>query len=194
MRRLRLALLVSARIEEGRRRKGYGLSRGTQAQTISKATPEPSHSTYEAPADKSNMARYLFGGFERCLYPVQKFQSDPERKLSVILERDALKWFKPVKGQFQLYYKLGHDHHEYQPDFVAETADCIYMLEPKAANNMSDADVLAKRDAAVKWCKQASEYTSSCEGKPWQYVLIPHDAIAQNMTLVGLAKRYGIVE
>ena len=27
-------------------------------------------------ADKSNMAKYLFGGFARCLYPVQKFQSD----------------------------------------------------------------------------------------------------------------------
>jgi type III restriction enzyme len=35
------------------------------------------------------MAKYLFGGFKRCLYPVQKFQSDAERKLSVTLEREA---------------------------------------------------------------------------------------------------------
>jgi type III restriction enzyme len=27
-------------------------------------------------------------------------------------------------------------------------------------------------------------------GKPWQYVLIPHNAIAQNMTLKGLGDRY----
>jgi hypothetical protein len=35
-----------------------------------------------SPADKSNMAMYLFGGFERCLYPVRKSDSDPERKLA----------------------------------------------------------------------------------------------------------------
>jgi hypothetical protein len=51
-----------------------------------------------SPDDKSNMAKYLFGGFQRCLYPVQKFDSDAERKLAVILERDVLKWFKPAKG------------------------------------------------------------------------------------------------
>ena len=75
----------------------------------------------QSPADKSNMARYLFGGFQRCLYAVQKFQSDAERRLAVILERDAQKWFKPAKGQFQIFYKSGADHLEYQPDFVAET-------------------------------------------------------------------------
>jgi type III restriction enzyme len=55
-----------------------------------------------SPADKSNMARYLFGGFRRCLYPVQKFQSDPERKLAVILDRETLKRFWPAKGQFEV--------------------------------------------------------------------------------------------
>jgi type III restriction enzyme len=143
-----------------------------------------------SPADKSNMAKYLFGGFQRCLYPVQKFQSDPERRLAVILERETLKWFKPAKGQFQIYYKSGAEHPEYQPDFVAETNKCIYMLEPKAANQMTDAEVLAKRDAAVKWCKQASHYALSYEGKPWKYLLIPHVAIADNMTLDGLALQF----
>ena len=136
------------------------------------------------------MAKYLFGGFQRCLYSVQKFQAEAERKLAVILERESFKWFKPAKGQFQIYYKSGADHPEYQPDFVAETVECIYMLEPKAANQMEDADVIAKRDAAVKWCKRASEHADSYGGKPWKYVLIPHDAIAENMTLSGLSNRF----
>jgi type III restriction enzyme len=140
-----------------------------------------------SPADKSNMAKYLFGGFTKCLYPVQKFHSEAERRLAVILEREALKWFKPAKGQFQIYYKHGADHHEYQPDFVAETADTIYMLEPKARNELEDAIVLAKRDVAVAWCSNASEYTLKHGGKPWKYALIPHDKIAANMTLEGLA-------
>jgi type III restriction enzyme len=28
-------------------------------------------------------------------------------------------------------------------------------------------------------------------GKHWRYVLIPHDAIAENMTLLGLTKKFG---
>lgn len=146
----------------------------------------------ESPADKSNMARYLFGGFERCLYPVQKFDSDSERRLAVILDRDSLKWFRPAKGQFQIHYRSGGQHVEYQPDFVAETTAVIYMLEPKASNAMDDADVLAKRDAAANWCSQASEYSRSIGGKPWRYVLLPHDSIASNMTLDGLAAQFGV--
>lgn len=143
-----------------------------------------------SPADKSNMAKYLFGGFKRCLYPMQKFQSDAERKLSVILEREALKWFKPAKGQFQLFYKSGVEQLEYQPDFVAETSDLVYMLEPKARNQMEDTDVLAKKAAAVQWCRNASNHAASYQGKPWHYALIPHDVISENMTLRGLAERF----
>ncbi|OQY79708.1 MAG: type III restriction endonuclease subunit R [Chloroflexi bacterium UTCFX4] len=146
----------------------------------------------QAPADKSNMAKYLFMGFTRCLYPYQKFQSDAERRLAVILDHESEKWFKPAKGQFQLFYKWGSDHLEYQPDFVAETANAIYMLESKAANEMTDAQVLAKRDAAVQWCKHASAHAASHNGKPWQYALIPHDVIAGNMTLDWLVNQYGV--
>jgi type III restriction enzyme len=144
------------------------------------------------PADKSNMAKYLFGGFERCLYPVQKFQSDSERKLSIILDREAQKWFKPAKGQFQIFYKSGPDNPEYQPDFVAETETTIYMMEPKARNEMEEDEVLAKMVAAVKWCKQASDHAATCGGKPWHYLLIPHDTITENMTIAGLASYFQV--
>lgn len=154
------------------------------------AVHEPPADYRVSPADKSNMAKYLFGGFKRCLYPVQKFDSDTERKLAVILERDATKWFKPAKGQFQMFYRQGADHLEYQPDFVAETADTIYMLEPKASNQMTDPIVLAKKEAAIKWCVNASNHAATCGGKPWRYVLIPHDAIAENMTLGALANQF----
>lgn len=143
-----------------------------------------------SPPDKSNMAKYVFGGFTRCLYPLQKFDSDAERKLAVILERDALKWFKPARGQFQLYYRNGGDVQEYQPDFVAETTDAVHMLEPKMRKELDDATVLAKRDVAVKWCANASTYSATHGMKPWAYVLIPHDAIAENMTLSGLARQF----
>ena len=119
---------------------------------------------------------------------MQKFVSDAERKLAVILEREASKWFKPAKGQFQIFYRQGADHLEYQPDFVAETTDTIYMLEPKASNQLDDTVVLAKKEVAIKWCANASKHAESYGGKPWQYVLIPHDAIMENMTIKGFAQ------
>lgn len=143
-----------------------------------------------SPADKSNMSKFLFSGFTRCLYPIQKFQSDAERRLAVILEREALKWFKPARGQFQIYYKSGADTPEYQPDFVAETKDRIFMLEPKASNQMTDPEVVAKRDVATTWCKRASDHARGHGGKLWTYLLIPHDVISENMTLDGLAGRH----
>jgi type III restriction enzyme len=167
--------------------KGFSELRAS-AYTVSAS--EPTLDFRHSPADKSNMAKYLFGGFQRCLYPVQKFQSDSERKLAVILEREAEKWFKPAKGQFQLFYRRGADHPEYQPDFVAETADRIYMIEPKKSSEIKDAEVLAKRDVAVRWCGHATEYAAGHGGKPWSYLLVPHDAIAENMSLVGLASRF----
>ncbi len=153
---------------------------------------EPTADYRVSPSDKSNMAKYLFGGFKRCLYPVQKFGSDAERKLAVILDRDASRWFKPAKGQFQIYYRQGSEHLEYQPDFVAEADGAIYMLEPKASNEMNDPIVLAKKESAVQWCRNASENAAKHGDKPWLYALIPHTAIAENMTLIGLVQQFGV--
>ncbi len=146
----------------------------------------------QAPADKSNMVRYLFAGFTRCLYQIQKFHSDSERKLAVILERESIKWFRPAKGQFQIFYKLGSDHFEYQPDFVAETDKCIFMLEPKAKNEMATPEVTAKKEAAIKWCINATNHSKTYNGKPWKYLLLPHDIIAENMTLSLLSSQFEI--
>ena len=65
--------------------------------------------------DPCRIRQMLFGGFARCLYPLQKFDSDTERRFAIILERDAVKWFKPAKSQFRIYYKLGSER-EYIPD------------------------------------------------------------------------------
>jgi len=149
---------------------------------------EPTLDFQHAPPDKSNWGRYLFSGFKRCLYPVLKFQSDAERKLAVILDREAMRWFRPSRGQFQIFYKLGTEHPEYQPDFVAETKEAIYMLEPKARDELKSPEVQAKQEAAEQWCKHASAYARSYGGKPWKYVLIPHDIISVNMDIDGLIK------
>jgi type III restriction enzyme len=65
------------------------------------------------------------------------------------------------------------------------------MLEPKARNEMTDPEVLAKKDSAMKWCVNATDRNLSNGGKLWKYLLIPHDAIADNMTLTGLVAPFG---
>lgn len=170
------------------------ISRGfTALKETAFAQSEPTMDFRISPVDKSNMGKYLFSGFQRCLYSVAKFQSDSERALSVILDRESEKWFRPAKGQFQIYYQWKGEQPEYQPDFVVETDDGIFMLEAKRRSEMDDLEVLAKRDAAVTWCRHASDYARKTSGKTWSYSLIPHDAIASNMTLVGLVERWGIV-
>ncbi len=144
-------------------------------------------------ADRSKIDQIVFTGFKRGLFALAKFQSDSERKFAIVLETDASveRWFRPALGQFQLFYKSGNDHREYQPDFVVETSERTYMCEPKARNDMQDSEVMTKKAAAVEWCRHASVHAQGYGGKPWSYLLIPHDAIAENMTLAGLASRFG---
>ena len=145
---------------------------------------EPIRSYRETIEELGKIKQMLFGDFQRCLYPLQKFDSDTERRFSVILEREALKWLKPAKGQFQIYYKFGSEQPEYIPDFVVEVDTMIWMVETKKRADMTSEEVIAKADAAVKWCKEASIYTRSVGGKEWRYLLIPHDGINEAMRLV----------
>lgn len=145
---------------------------------------------FRAPvSDKQDIRKMLFAGFERCLYRIQKFDSDSERRFSVILENDkeVLKWFKPAKGVFQIHYK---NDDAYEPDFVIETKTAKLICEPKAASEMTAEDVLAKAKAAVEWCSHATAHEKQHGGKPWLYLLIPHDAISDNKTLQGLTATY----
>jgi type III restriction enzyme len=128
----------------------------------------------ETVEDVGRIKQMLFGGFTKCLYPLQKFDSDTERRFAVVLERDALKWFKPAKGQFQIYYKFGTEQPEYVPDFVAEVDAAVLMVETKARSDIDTQEVQAKA-AAAKWCRHASNYAVSVGTKRWQYLLVPHD-------------------
>ncbi len=140
---------------------------------------------------RNRIGTMVFGGFRKCLYPVQKFDSDSERRFAVLLENDAdvLKWFKPAKGDFQIHYS----HEEsYEPDFVVETKTEKYLCEPKRVSEMADEIVLAKANAAATWCSHATAHAKENNGKPWRYLLIPHDQIQDQMTLAGLAARYEV--
>lgn len=142
------------------------------------------------PVEEKLMIRgMLFGGFKRCLYPAQRFQSDTERRFAVLLENDndVVKWFKPGKDVFRIYYK---GDVPYEPDFVVETKTAKLICEPKAVKEMQTDEVKEKAKAAVEWCEHASAHEKQVGGKPWGYLLIPHDAVTETKTLQGLAAAY----
>jgi len=104
----------------------------------------------------------------------------------VILENDkeVMKWLKPGKGDLRIHYTSDAS---YEPDFVAETKLTKFLCETKSAAEMMDEEVQAKAKAALEWCKHATSHELKHGGKPWTYLLIPHDVISDNKTLQGLA-------
>lgn len=155
-----------------------------KAPTYTAAAGQTTRDYRDTVEEPSRIKQMLFGGFSRCLYPVQKFDSDTERRFAVILERDADKWFKPAKGQFQIFYKLGTEHPEYVPDFVAETAHHLLLCETKARNELAAVDVKAKAQAGALWCQHASENALKVGAtKPWKYLLISHEQVTEDKRL-----------
>lgn len=143
----------------------------------------------QAVAPLSDTRKHVFGGFRKCCYPLQKFDTDPERRLAVTIDGDANieKWLKPGRNQFRIDYRSGE---AYEPDFVVETATRMLILEVKARNELDDPTVKAKAAAATKWCRTATAYASGGTGKPWTYALIPDDQIIGSATLDGLVAKF----
>jgi type III restriction enzyme len=141
----------------------------------------------QAVAPLSDTRKHVFGGFKKCCYPLQKFDTDPERRIAVTIDGDASveKWIKPGRNQFRIDYRSGES---YEPDFVAETKTRMLICEVKARNELGDPDVQAKTAAATKWCKAATQYAGG--SKPWTYLLIPDDQITGSATLDGLAAKF----
>lgn len=141
----------------------------------------------QAVAPLSDTRKHVFGGFKKCCYPLQKFDTDPERRIAVTIDGDASveKWLKPGRNQFRIDYRSGE---AYEPDFVVETKTRMLICEVKARNEMEDAVVKAKAAAATKWCKTATQYAGGA--KPWTYLLIPDDQITGSATIDGLAAKF----
>jgi len=125
----------------------------------------------------SLIPKMVFTGFEKACHLEYKFDSKTEKDFGYILENDkaVLKWLRPAPNQFRIYW--ANNSRQYYPDFVVETADAIYMVETKAADQMQQSEVLDKMKAATRYCRHATEYTAQHEGKPWRYLLIPHDEV-----------------
>ena len=125
-------------------------------------------------SDKSNIKKYLFTGYKKSYYPANAFDSDTERIFSVILEEDpdVIRWIKPPLNQLGLFWKAGQ---QYNPDFLVETSTGKFMVEVRAANEVTQEEVVSKARKGIKWCEFAS--TADPDHKKWEYKLISDDNI-----------------
>jgi type III restriction enzyme len=133
----------------------------------------------------------VFNGFSKSCHDKYKFDSIPEKRFAEIIENsdDVIKWLRPASKQFNIWYNNNSDR--YVPDFVAETADIIYLIEIKAENELDDKIVKMKEEAATNYCKNATEINKARNEKAWKYALIPHDKTDTNMTFKKLVTEFG---
>jgi len=136
----------------------------------------------------SSIPNKIFSGFKKACHNLYKFDSKTEKDFAIILENDkaVIKWLRPARSQFHIYWD--HNSKIYHPDFVVETKDTIYLIETKKEGDIQSKEVQEKALAACQYCKNATEYTSQNDGKPWKYILIPHDAVKINMSFDTLIK------
>lgn len=135
----------------------------------------------------SEVPSKVFNGFVKACHTLYKFDSDTERVFAIDLENDdaVLRWMRPAPKQFNIWYGATSAK-RYEPDFVVETVDAIYMVETKADRSIDDKDVKEKEKAAMAYCKAASDWNAEHGGKPWYYVLISHVDVRINSSFRGM--------
>ena len=134
---------------------------------------------YEAWDDRETK-RGLVTGYKKSIYSENVFDSRQERIVAKILEKDrqVIRWFRPYrKENFSIAYQHKGDRHDYIPDFIAETADSFYMIEPKSKAEIEDDVTRAKVKAALQWAKEVHKASK----KKWEYLLIRHDRITSSV-------------
>ena len=131
----------------------------------------------------------LFEGIRKGVFEIVKFDSHPELMLGRILEvdTDVLNWLRPMPQEFNITYNRGH---VYEPDFVVEMKDVIYLVEVKGEDRLDDPDVIAKKKRGIQYCEVASRWGNANNFKEWQYLFIPSRQILPNSSFMQLARQY----
>ena len=140
--------------------------------------------TYE-----TRIQNIVFTGIKKGVFEEVKFDSEPELVFARVLEQDndVKNWLRPASSQFNITYNQGR---RYEPDFVVEAEDIIYLVEVKGEDRISDMDVIAKKERAIQYCKAVSEWSKANGYKQWQYLFIPAGEIHINSSFGQLAKRF----
>lgn len=131
----------------------------------------------------------LFEGIKKGVFSTAKFDSYPELLLARVLEYDpdVRNWLRPAPHEFNITYNHGHN---YEPDFVVETEETIYLVEVKGEDKQNDPDVIAKKKRGIQYCEVASRWGKANGYKEWRYLFIPSQQIRANSSFMLLAQQF----
>ncbi|MCX8500234.1 MAG: DEAD/DEAH box helicase family protein [Alphaproteobacteria bacterium] len=142
---------------------------------------------YKLPAEElSDTRKYIFSGFSKGCYDMVKFDSDSERKLAVILERDndVKKWLRVSERLFTIAYRIGYGTRDYSPDFIVETSDGFVIVEVKAHNQTDTEEVMSKQQAALQWVDAVNR--AEVSKKSWHYRIVKDCDLRENSSFAHL--------
>lgn len=134
---------------------------------------------YDMTVEKSSIKKKIFKGFKKACHSMYKFDSSSEKDFVTILENSniVIKWLRPAENQFNIYW---NKINKYEPDFIVETPDVIYMIEIKALNQINNEEVKAKKTAGEQYCTLLNEYRKTHNIKKWEYIIISDEDIKTN--------------
>ncbi len=141
----------------------------------------------------AKISSVLFTDIKRGVFSSAKFDSVPELILARVLESettDVQNWLRPAPREFNITYNRGRN---YEPDFVVETEDVIYLVEVKGEDKLNDPDVIAKKNRGIQYCEVASRWGKANGYKEWRYLFIPSKQVMPNSSFMQLAKRFEII-
>ena len=139
--------------------------------------------SYTQTVEAKDLKKKVFTGFKKSCHSAYKFDSIPEKNFATCLERDenVLKWLRPAFNQFNIMWNRSGE--KYEPDFIVETIDTIYMVEIKRDDQIDTDEVQKKKVAALKYCEDATEYNNKNGKKEWKYIIIPGSEVRFNRTM-----------
>lgn len=138
-----------------------------------------------------NIKSIVFEGNKKGVFDPVKFDSVPELELAKIIDNDVsvINWLRPALTQFDIKYDRNR---QYQPDFVVETNEFIYLIEVKGEDKIDDLDVISKKQRAISYCKIVNEWSLANGYKLWKHVFIPSKQILINSSFENLIARFNV--
>lgn len=117
-----------------------------------------------------------YEGWQRSAYPLEWFDSEPERALANLLDDEPTvkTWLRLHTGELPIVWSAAG--RKYNADFiVVESSDERWIVEVKADKDITSEEVQAKRQAAQRWANVVN--ASGVTGSKWRYLLVSQSDI-----------------
>lgn len=113
-----------------------------------------------------------YTGWTRSIMPLDWFDSAPERDFANVVDDDeSVRWWIRLQRD-ELPVTWTSAGQKYNPDFIViGTDNHHWLIEVKGDRDITDATVLAKREAAKRWANYVNT-SPEFRGQHWKYLLI----------------------